>query len=84
MGDVSEEIREKLAIVLDVDDLVVALRIARDLRPWFGTAKVGLMVADRQRAMLQMLPGAFDADDQSAVPGEEPAGRETAATRGRR
>jgi orotidine-5'-phosphate decarboxylase len=42
MGDVSEEIREKLAIVLDVDDLVVALRIARDLRPWFGTAKVGL------------------------------------------
>ena len=42
MGDVSEEIREKLAIVLDVDDLVVALRVARDLRPWFGTAKVGL------------------------------------------
>ncbi|MEY2422637.1 MAG: orotidine-5-phosphate decarboxylase [Acidimicrobiaceae bacterium] len=42
MGDVSEEIRNKLAIVLDVDDLVVALRIARELRPWFGTAKVGL------------------------------------------
>jgi orotidine-5'-phosphate decarboxylase len=45
MGEVSEvskEIREKLAIVLDVDDLVVALRLARDLRPWFGTAKVGL------------------------------------------
>jgi orotidine-5'-phosphate decarboxylase len=42
MGEVSEEIRKKLAIVLDVDDLVVALRIARDLRPWFGTAKVGL------------------------------------------
>ena len=42
MGEISEEIREKLAIVLDVDDLVVALRMARDLRPWFGTAKVGL------------------------------------------
>jgi orotidine-5'-phosphate decarboxylase len=42
MGDVPEEIRQKLAIVLDVDDLVVALRMARELRPWFGTAKVGL------------------------------------------
>jgi orotidine-5'-phosphate decarboxylase len=42
MGEVPEEIREKLAIVLDVDDLVVALRLARDLSPWFGTAKVGL------------------------------------------
>lgn len=42
MGEVAEEIREKLAIVLDVDDLVVALRMARELRPWFGTAKMGL------------------------------------------
>jgi orotidine-5'-phosphate decarboxylase len=42
MAEVSEEIRKKLAIVLDVDDLVVALRMARELRPWFGTAKVGL------------------------------------------
>ena len=42
MAEVSEEIRQKLAIVLDVDDLVVALRVARELRPWFGTAKVGL------------------------------------------
>ncbi len=42
MGEVPEAIREKLAIVLDVDDLVVALRMARELRPWFGTAKVGL------------------------------------------
>ena len=31
-----------LAVALDVDDLVVALRMARDLKPWFGVAKVGL------------------------------------------
>jgi orotidine-5'-phosphate decarboxylase len=36
------EVRAKLALALDVDDLVVALRLARDLRPWFGTAKIGL------------------------------------------
>jgi orotidine-5'-phosphate decarboxylase len=34
--------RERLALALDVDDLVVALRVARRLRPWFGIAKVGL------------------------------------------
>lgn len=35
-------VREHLALALDVDDLVVALRLAKQLRPWFGTAKVGL------------------------------------------
>ena len=39
---VPAEVRAKLALALDVDDLVVALRLARDLAPWFGTAKVGL------------------------------------------
>src|SRR5438552_12609213 len=34
--------RDKLAVALDVDDLVVALRMARDVKPWFGVAKVGL------------------------------------------
>ena len=34
--------RDRLALALDVDDLVVALRLARELRPWFGVAKVGL------------------------------------------
>ena len=34
--------RGRLALALDVDDLVAALRLARELRPWFGTAKVGL------------------------------------------
>lgn len=35
-------VRDRLALALDVDDLVAALRVARELRPWFGTAKVGL------------------------------------------
>jgi orotidine-5'-phosphate decarboxylase len=33
---------ERLALALDTDDLVAALRAARQLRPYFGTAKVGL------------------------------------------
>jgi orotidine-5'-phosphate decarboxylase len=36
------DLRERLAVALDVDDLVAALRIARDVRPWFGVGKVGL------------------------------------------
>ena len=34
--------RDRLALVLDVDDLVAALRLAHQLQPWFGVAKVGL------------------------------------------
>jgi orotidine-5'-phosphate decarboxylase len=34
--------RDHLAIALDVDDLVVARRLAGRLAPWFGVAKVGL------------------------------------------
>ena len=34
--------RDQLALALDVDDLVAATRLARQLKPWFGTAKVGL------------------------------------------
>jgi orotidine-5'-phosphate decarboxylase len=37
-----DELRTKLALALDLDDLVEALRLARMLRPWFGVAKVGL------------------------------------------
>ncbi len=37
-----EGIRSRLALALDVDDVVVALRLARELQPWFGVAKVGL------------------------------------------
>ena len=36
------EVREHLAVALDLDDSVAALRMARELRPWFGVAKVGL------------------------------------------
>jgi len=41
-GEAGTEVREHLALVLDADDLVAALRLARDLKPWFGVAKVGL------------------------------------------
>ena len=34
--------RDQLVLALDVDDLVPALRLARQLKPWFRTAKVGL------------------------------------------
>src|SRR5215211_5057406 len=36
------EARDRLALALDVDDLVEAVRWARTLRPWFGVAKIGL------------------------------------------
>ncbi len=36
------DVRSKLAVALDVDDAVAALRLARELQPWFGVAKVGL------------------------------------------
>jgi len=37
-----EEIRSRLALALDFDDIVEARRVARVLAPWFGVAKVGL------------------------------------------
>jgi orotidine-5'-phosphate decarboxylase len=39
---VPPEVRARLAVALDVDDSVAALRLARELQPWFGVAKVGL------------------------------------------
>jgi orotidine-5'-phosphate decarboxylase len=39
---VTPSVRDRLALALDTDDLVDALRMARDLEPWFGVAKVGL------------------------------------------
>jgi orotidine-5'-phosphate decarboxylase len=35
-------VRERLVLPLDVDDLVEATRLARQLKPWFGIVKVGL------------------------------------------
>lgn len=34
-------VRDRLALVLDIDDLDDALALARRLEPWFGIAKVG-------------------------------------------
>jgi orotidine-5'-phosphate decarboxylase len=42
MVDADHDVRRRLALVLDVDDLVVARRLGQTLRPWFGVAKVGL------------------------------------------
>lgn len=39
---VPDAVRARLALALDVDDLVAATRLARELHPWFGTMKVGL------------------------------------------
>ena len=37
-----EEVRSRLCLALDTDDLVEARRRARAIGPWFGTVKVGL------------------------------------------
>lgn len=36
------EVRDRLVLALDVDDLVAATRLARELKPWFGTVKIGM------------------------------------------
>ncbi|NLD77736.1 MAG: orotidine-5'-phosphate decarboxylase [Acidimicrobiales bacterium] len=41
-GPVVDDVRRRLALVLDLDDLVEARRLAQTLRPWFGVVKVGL------------------------------------------
>lgn len=38
----TDDPRQRLCLALDFDDLVVALRMARRLRPYFGVAKIGL------------------------------------------
>src|SRR5262245_16533891 len=40
-GEVPESLRRRMVLALDVDDLVVARRLARQLQPLFGTMKVG-------------------------------------------
>lgn len=42
MEPAPDVVRSKLALALDCDDLVEALRLARAVGPWFGVAKVGL------------------------------------------
>ena len=36
------ELRDRLVLALDVDDIVAAGRMAKELQSWFGTVKVGL------------------------------------------
>lgn len=56
------ELRARMALALDVDDLVQALRLARQLSPWFGVAKVGLELytAAGPDAVGTMLDNDFD------------------------
>ena len=42
MTTTDTSLRSRLALALDVDDAVEAQRLARELRGWFGVAKVGL------------------------------------------
>lgn len=37
-----DEVRSRLCLALDTDDLVEARRYARDVAPWFGAVKIGL------------------------------------------
>ena len=59
---VADAVRRRLAIAIDVDDLVEARRIARDVAPWFGTAKVGLELfsASGPDAVTQMIELGLD------------------------
>jgi len=41
-SETTTEVRDRLAIALDLPDLDAAVRLARDLAPWFGVAKIGL------------------------------------------
>ena len=37
-----QAVRDRLALALDLDDLVAATRMARAMQPYFGVVKVGL------------------------------------------
>ena len=41
-SELEENTRKRLALALDLDDLVAATRMGKRLKPWFGVAKVGL------------------------------------------
>ncbi len=61
-AEVDEALRSRLALVLDVDDLVAATRLARSLKPWFGVVKVGLELysAEGPEAITTMADMGFD------------------------
>jgi orotidine-5'-phosphate decarboxylase len=54
--EIPPALRARLALALDVDDAVEAQRLARELRGWFGVAKVGLeLFSASGPAVVQML-----------------------------
>jgi orotidine-5'-phosphate decarboxylase len=56
------DVRDHLALALDLDDLVAAERLARDVRPYFGVAKVclELFTAAGPEAIAVMLDLGYD------------------------
>ncbi len=55
-AEITPSLRSRLALALDVDDAVAAQRLARELRGWFGVAKVGLeLFSAAGPAVVQML-----------------------------
>ncbi len=56
------DVRDHLALALDVDDLVVARRLAKEVQPFFGVAKVGfeLFTAAGPDAVQAMLDLGYD------------------------
>ena len=60
--EVPEEVRRRLCLVLDVDDLVAARQTADLLAPWFGTVKVGLELfsAAGPEAVTSFVEAGFD------------------------
>jgi orotidine-5'-phosphate decarboxylase len=52
-------VRDHLALALDLDDLIAAMRLAREVRPYFGVAKIGFELftaagPDAVQAMLEL------------------------------
>ena len=41
-NEIDPAIRDRLALALDVDDLVAAIRLGRTFKDYFGVAKIGL------------------------------------------
>jgi len=62
MTNTTIEVRDHLALALDLDDLVAARRLAKEVRPYFGVAKVGyeLFTAAGPDAVQAMLDLDYD------------------------
>ena len=48
--EIDPAIRDRLALALDVDDLVAAIRLGRTFKDYFGVAKIGLEALLRRRS----------------------------------